>query len=132
MDGGSPRTYFATVGGKYYFISALAEVDGVTIEHNITPFADVGVLHDVSLIYTATAMINTIGCRYTRGEQFFKGFLFDLKITGITNLDTYPSGTAHFKLDESYSNLHQFVDYDNGVIGTKYNDVAADYTQVLP
>ena len=69
-------------------------------------------------------------------EGYFLGGLYNIKVTGITNTDVYPSGTFNYKLDEPYSDSHIAVDSDNPdgdeLVATamqKFNDLPEDYTE---
>lgn len=89
-----------------------------------------GVTETFSSASTSSFYFTRIGKR-VGVTNYFSGYIYNLKGTGADEL-YYISTTFNYPMNEAYSDEHIFYDLDNGVYGTKYNDVADDYTTVEP
>lgn len=95
VNDGAVHVVKATKSGSTYsiFIDGILEISAITPDAVIPKVKHIGVLEGVS--------------------RFWEGTISDLRVTGITNTDVYPSGTFNYKLDEPYSDSHIAVDSDN-------------------
>ena len=72
-----------------------------------------GVVIDSTVISSDTRCVSSISRAGNYSSTYATANIKNLKATGISNTDIYPSGTFNYKLDEPYSDLHIAVDSDN-------------------
>lgn len=105
-----------------------AEVNGTPVSTG-SPLPATGEVFTLTCKPTMVSPITRLGVNFA-GSGFWSGDVRGFAVSGVTNTATYPSGSLNFELLEPYSDDHQFVDSDNGVIANKFNDLPADYREV--